>query len=113
MASKSKDKLIQEAQSLGLDFDSGTVTVPELQDKIVAAKAAIPTPVQPIQSAPDAPTVGSTMRCWNCKNQGTTSRLNADGVCDTCGFNVNTVYNGDIEAARAAQRAEAAKAQVS
>lgn len=114
-----KDKLIQKAESLGIDFDSGTITVPELQAKIDTAEEAMPRlPVQPLDSQPDEdePVTGATMRCWNCKNQGTktktgrTPRLNQDGVCDVCGFDVKSVYNGDIEADKAAQRVEAVRA---
>lgn len=70
--------------------------------------------VEPVKSVDDAPTghvSGSSMRCWNCKNHGVkpTPRLNDEGVCDNCGFDVKTVYNGQIEADRAAQKVEAAR----
>lgn len=70
--------------------------------------------VEPVKSVDDAPTghvSGSSMRCWNCQNHGVkpTPRLNDKGVCENCGFDIKTVYNGNIEADRAAQRAEAAR----
>lgn len=48
--------------------------------------------------------------CWNCQNQGEDNRLNGDGKCAVCGFDKSTLYNGNIEADKAAQRAEAARA---
>lgn len=48
--------------------------------------------------------------CWNCKNQGQDNRLDKDGVCETCGFEKDKLYNGNIEADKAAQRVEAARA---
>lgn len=48
--------------------------------------------------------------CWNCKNQGEDNRLDKDGVCPVCGFDKDKLYNGNIEADKAAQRAEAARA---
>lgn len=103
----SKNDLVQEAQSLGIDFD-GSISKSDLQAKIQIARDNIPT-VQPVQSVPDdAPVVGATMRCWNCANQGVKSRLNQNGVCDECGFDVKTVDNYDLDAIRATQKAEAA-----
>lgn len=69
------------------------------------------TTVQPLESVPDAPKNKGEL-CWNCKNHDskTKNRLNEDDVCDVCGFNKSTLYNGNIEADKAAQRAEAARA---
>lgn len=109
-----RDKLIQKAQSLGIDFDGGLVTVKELQEKIKKAQTNT-SAVQPVQSvkSTEDPVIGATMRCWNCKNHGVkpTPRLNNDGVCENCGFDVKTVYNGDLEAAKAKQRAAQALQQ--
>ena len=106
-----KDALIQELQNKGLEFDGG-MTVEELQAILDKAnnysKDEDKDWVEPIKSVDDAPTepvTGATMRCWNCANHGTKSRLNSKGICEVCGFDVNAVYNGNIEAARAAQRA--------
>lgn len=48
--------------------------------------------------------------CWNCTNHGEKNRLSLDGTCEVCGFDKNTLYNGNLEADKAAQRAEAARA---
>lgn len=52
---------------------------------------------------------GGRMKCWNCANHGVKSRTDNNGVCEVCGFDVKLVYNGSIEADRAAQRAERAR----
>lgn len=78
-------------------------------------------PVQPLQSSPTAPVAPSEPTppappkktgevCWNCKNQGEDNRLDEDGQCAVCGFDKSTLYNGNIEADKAAQRVEAAQA---
>lgn len=69
--------------------------------------------VEPLKSKPDAPEPKNKGEiCWNCKNQDseTDNRLNDDNVCDVCGFEKDTLYNGNLEADKAAQRAEAARA---
>lgn len=50
--------------------------------------------------------------CWNCQNHDpkTKNRLDDDGTCDVCGFEKDKLYNGNIEADKAAQRAELARA---
>lgn len=73
-------------------------------------------PVQPLQSSPSAPAAPpeppkkTGEACWNCKNHGEDNRLDKNGVCDVCGFDKGTLYNGNIEADKAAQRVEAAQA---
>lgn len=104
-----KDALIQELQAKGLEFDGG-MSVEELQailDKGEEYKDGPVAPVKSVDDAPKEPVTGATMRCWNCANQDTKTRLPANGICPVCGFNVNTVYNGNIEAARAAARQQA------
>lgn len=109
MASPSKDNLIQKLQNKGLEFDGG-MTVEELQailDRAAAYKDGLVEPVKSVDDAPEEPVTGATMRCWNCANQGTKSRLGNDGVCKVCGFDVKLVYNGNIEAVKAAERQKA------
>lgn len=104
---KTKDELIQEVQNKGLEFD-GNMTVSELQDVLDREANYVDSPVAPVKSvddAPNEPVTGATMRCWNCANQGTKTRLPANGICTVCGFDVNQVYNGNIEAARSAEKA--------
>jgi hypothetical protein len=49
-------------------------------------------------------------QCWNCKNQNrrTGNRLDEAGNCAECGFSKNSdsMYNGNLEADKAAQRVE-------
>jgi hypothetical protein len=66
-----------------------------------AKKEATVQPLDSVDQAPAEPVTGATMKCWNCANQGTKSRLDSEGVCPTCGFDIKTVYNGDIETVRA------------
>lgn len=42
----------------------------------------------------------SSEPCWNCATD-----LDGDGVCDNCGFEMDKLYNGTIEARKAAERA--------
>lgn len=67
--------------------------------------------VQPLESKNEKPAENKGETCWNCKNQDkrTKNRLNADEVCETCGFDKKTLYNGELEADKAAQKAEAAR----
>lgn len=75
------------------------------------AKQTNDTTVQPVESVKEAPSPNKGEICWNCKNQDpqTKNRLDEDGVCDACGFEKDKLYNGNIEADKAAQRAEAAR----
>ncbi len=42
--------------------------------------------------------------CWNCVNHGEKNKLNVYGSCLKCGFEKNKLYNGNIEATKAAER---------
>jgi hypothetical protein len=72
--------------------------------------------VQPLDSdtKKDQPTKVQGELCWNCKNQDpeTTNTLDKNGNCAVCGFEKNLLYNGTIEADKAAQRVEAVRSQL-
>lgn len=67
--------------------------------------------VQPLETVEDKVPVLKGERCWNCyaQDRKTKNRLDENGVCDACGFQKGLLYNGTIEADKAAQRAEAAR----
>lgn len=58
---------------------------------------------------PEGHVSGARMKCWNCANHGVKSKTDNNGVCSTCGFDAKLVYNGDIEADKAARRVELAR----
>jgi hypothetical protein len=64
--------------------------------------------IQPIESVKTNPNKSDEL-CWNCKANGKDNRLTVEGICDICGFNKSMLYNGNIEADKTAQRAEAAR----
>lgn len=64
--------------------------------------------VQPLESVDETPKKTGD-KCWNCANHDKKSYL-VDGVCDTCGFDKNLIYNGNLEADKAAQKIEAVRA---
>lgn len=69
--------------------------------------------VQPLESVEEQPVpVSRREQCWNCKanDRRTQNRLDENGVCAECGFQKGLLYNGDIEADKAARRMEAARA---
>lgn len=68
--------------------------------------------VQPLETVPEKVPVLKGERCWNCYAQDRKSRnrLDENGVCEVCGFQKGDLYNGTIEADKAAQRLEAARA---
>lgn len=123
----SKEKIIQELQKRSIDFDGGA-SKQELEalladnsdpaDNDVNAPGATNNEdkanpiVQPLQAADVKTPVLKGERCWNCyaQDKKTRNRLNEDGVCDVCGFEKDLLYNGNIEADKAAQRAEEARA---
>lgn len=70
--------------------------------------AQVKEPVQALKSVDEAPQKKGE-KCWNCANHDKKNYL-VDGVCDTCGFDKNSLYNGNLEADKAAQRIEAAQA---
>jgi hypothetical protein len=53
----------------------------------------------------------TTQECWNCKNHGKSNSLDANGVCEECGFDKSILYNLDLEAEKAAARQKQAQAQ--
>lgn len=65
--------------------------------------------VEPIESVDKIPNKSKEL-CWNCKNHDKKNHLDIDGLCEVCGFDKNTLYNGTIEADKIAQRVEAAQA---
>lgn len=122
----SKSELIQELQSRKIEFDGGS-TQKELQallDSINQQDAEINAPgattnedegkpaVQPLESVPDSVPVHKHERCWNCyaQDKKTRNMLDEDGVCAVCGFEKGELYNGNIEADKATQRMELARA---
>lgn len=69
--------------------------------------------VQPLETVPEQQVpVSRKEQCWNCKanDRRTPNRLDENGVCAKCGFEKGQLYNGNIEADKAAQRMEAARA---
>lgn len=70
--------------------------------------AKVQEPVQALESVDESPKQKGD-KCWNCANQDKKSYL-VDGVCDVCGFDKNNLYNGNLEADKAAQKIEAAQA---
>lgn len=68
--------------------------------------------VQPLESIPESVPVHDHERCWNCYAQDKKTRnfLDEDGICAECGFEKDLLYNGNIEADKAAQRMELARA---
>lgn len=61
------------------------------------AAADVVAPVESAKSAPKSAPVQDNRperlaKCWNCKK-----RLDENGICPKCGFDVNQVYNAYLE----------------
>lgn len=114
MARKSDETPVEplESKSNAPIADEGAeARIKEAEDRAIKAEADATAAKQELADAKVAATVMEPDRhqnetCWNCKAQDrkTKNRLNDEGVCDTCGFNKNTLYNSTLEAEKAGQR---------
>lgn len=126
MPARSKEEVVQELQKRNISFDGGAsgkdllkiLKQAERRDNDVNAPGATdnsdpaPPVVQPLESVNVPAPVKKGEICWNCQAQDskTKNRLDEDGTCPVCGFEKDKLYNGTIEADKAAQRVEAAQA---
>lgn len=126
MPARSKEEVVQELQKRNISFDGGAsgkdllkvLKQAEKRDNDVNAPGftdnsdLTPPIVQPLESANVPAPVGKNEICWNCQAQDpkTKNKLDENGVCETCGFEKDKLYNGTIEADKTAQRIEAAQA---
>lgn len=125
MGKVTKEELVQELQSRNVEFD-GSATVKDLtallkdsqaRDTEVNAPGSTDNSdkandvVKPIESVAVSAPIHDHERCWNCYAQDKKTRnfLDKDGNCPVCGFKKDDLYNGNIEADKAAQRVELAK----
>lgn len=67
-------------------------------------------PVEPLEATTEAPKNEKGELCWNCEAQGEKNYLDDKGKCAVCGFEKDKLFNGGIEAEKAAKRQEAAQA---
>ena len=121
MAIRSKEEVIQELQKRNIEFDGGAsrnsllriLKQSERKDTTVNAPGSTVNEddqtVEPLEATTEAPKDEGEL-CWNCAAQGEKNYLDAEGKCAVCGFEKNKLYNGDIEAEKAAKRQEAAQA---
>lgn len=127
MAKRTKQEIVQELQNRNIDFDGGAsdkellalLTSAEARDEDVNAPGATTNEdegkplVEPLESvtAQKVPVLRKE-RCWNCYAQDKKTRnfIDENGSCSVCGFEKSELYNGNIEADKAAQRVEAARA---
>lgn len=126
MAKVTKEEVIQQLQDRNIEFDGGASQkdLQVLLDESIARDGDVNSPgstntedkanpvVQPLESVAIPVTVSRKEQCWNCKanDRRTPNRLDKNGHCGVCGFNKGELYNGNIEADKAAQRIELARA---
>lgn len=126
MARQTKEEVIQELQKRNIEFDGGAtlkdltallsdsqakdgdVNAPGATNNEDKANPIVPSQESPAVSAP----VLHKERCWNCyaQDRKTKNLLDENGECAACGFVKDLLYNGTIEADKAAQRVEMAQA---
>lgn len=125
MAKKTKAEIIQELQDRNISFDGGASEkeLSSLLAESVARDSEVNAPgatadedeghpvVQPLESVEVKVPVLKGERCWNCyaQNRRTRNTLDKEGVCADCGFEKGLLYNGNIEAEKAKERALAAQ----
>lgn len=110
-ALKRADEAEARAAEAEKTAEEATAKVAEAEAAQKAAEAASATTVATAEIAgPTAPQdqlydKDGNELCWNCVNHGKTSQLDSQGTCEVCGFHKDKLYNGNVEAQKANERA--------